>query len=179
MSTLASDLNCIAVVGTEDFYRLLRPQATDRQRLRVGKILVGVFGVLGVATALVLAHTSGGALSMWFSVSAVLSGGLAGLFLLAFLSRRATRKGVYAGIAACVAFTTWATLTTAKNRVLDLGSFNYPWDDLTIGAVAHLVLLGVGYPASLLLGEPEAGELSQVTIWRWLRNRRQAVGSRT
>jgi SSS family solute:Na+ symporter len=153
MSGLASDLNCIAVVGVEDFYRLLRPKATDAQRLRMGKLIVAGCGALCLVIALVLAHSRGGALSMWFSVSAIASGGLAGLFLLAYLSRRATRQGAYLGIAASVLFTAWATLTLkGDNRVLDLGAFNYPWHDLTIGAVAHMVLLAVGYTASFFAG---------------------------
>jgi SSS family solute:Na+ symporter len=177
MSTLASDLNCIAVVGTEDIYRTLKPASTDAQRLRAGKILVAVFGTLGIGMAEILAHSTGGALEMWFSVSAILSGGLAGLFLLAFLSRRANRHGVYAGIIACVAFTTWATLTSGQNKILDLGGLSYPWHELTIGAVAHLVLWGVGYGASLLVGNREESELSRVTIWHWLHDRKQAVAA--
>lgn len=154
MSGLASDLNCIAVVGVEDFYRSLRPDAGDAQRLRVGKVIVACCGVLCLAIALVLSHSKGGALSMWFSISAIASGGLAGLFLLAYFSKSATRQGVYVGIAASVIFTAWATLTLkGDNRLLDLGRFNYPWHDLTIGAVAHMVLLCVGYAASRFVGQ--------------------------
>jgi SSS family solute:Na+ symporter len=156
MSGLASDLNCLAVVGVEDFYRTLKPQATDRQRLWVGKVIVASCGALCLGIALVLAHSKGSALSMWFSMSAIASGGLAGLFLLAYFSRRATRQGVYAGIAASVLFTAWATLTSkGPNQVLDLGRLNYPWHDLVIGGAAHMVLLIVGYVASLFF-KPEA-----------------------
>jgi solute:Na+ symporter, SSS family len=159
MSGLASDLNCIAVVGVEDFYRSVRPGATDAQRLRMGKIIVACCGALCLLIALVLAHSKGGALSMWFSVSAIASGGLAGLFLLAYFSQRATRQGAYVGIAASVLFTAWATLTLqGDKRMLDLGPFNYPWHDLTIGAVAHMVLLGVAYAASLVVGQPSKPE---------------------
>ncbi|MBI4909343.1 MAG: sodium:solute symporter [Acidobacteria bacterium] len=173
MSTLASDLNCIALVGVEDIYRHVRPQCDDQQRLRMGKILVAVFGVLGVTMAEILAHANGSALSMWFTVSAVLSGGLAGLFLLAFFSRRANARGVYVGIAACIAFTLWATATGGKDKFLDLGAFNYPWDDLTIGAVAHVVLWIIGYAASWLLGSGAESEFGSVTVWRWLKSREQ------
>jgi SSS family solute:Na+ symporter len=115
----------------------------------VGKVIVACCGSLCLVIALVLAHSKGGALSMWFSISAIASGGLAGLFLLAYFSKTATRQGVYVGIAASVLFTGWATLTLKNdNRLLDLGRFNYPWHDLTIGAVAHMVLLVVGYLAS-------------------------------
>lgn len=171
MSGLASDLNCLAVVGVEDFYRVWHPEASDRQRLRVGKIVVAACGLLCIAIADVLGHSKGGALSLWFSISAIASGGLAGLFLLAFLSTRATRQGVYCGIAASIVFTGWATLTMSSKRVLDLGRFNYAWSDLMIGAGAHIVLLVVGYTASFFF-QPERSELSEMTLWKWFQVRK-------
>ncbi len=147
MCALASDLNSLAVVGVEDIYRLIRPQTPDRDRLRMAKYLVAGCGIGCIVTALGLAHTKGSALSMWFTVSAVASGGLAGLFLLAFLSSRASRRGVYVGIIASVLFIIWASLTLNEKRIVDLGAFNFPWHDYMIGAIAHVVLLVVGYGA--------------------------------
>ncbi len=175
MSTLASDLNCIAMVGVEDVYRKVRPHADDAMRLRMGKILVAVFGGLGVLMAEILAHSPGGALSMWFNVSAILSGGLAGLFVLAFLSRRANARGIYTGIAMCVLVTTWATLTSGKERWVDMGAWNYPWHELTIGVTGHVVLAVSGYLASLLFGARR--DETAVTFWSWLRERRRAEAS--
>jgi len=150
MCALASDLNAFASVGVEDIYRVLRPASADERRLRVAKYVVTATGLLCIATALVLAHTDAPALSLWFSASAIVSGGLAGLFLLAFGTRRATSRGVYWGIGACVAFTAWATLTLAPAHVVNLGRFNFPWHDYMIGAAGNVVLLVVGYVASLL-----------------------------
>jgi SSS family solute:Na+ symporter len=137
---------------------------------------VVIIGGLSAAVAVILAHTTGSALQMWFAVSAIVSGGLAGLFLLAFLSRRAHRRGVYTGIAASVVVTVWAVLTKG-GKFLDLGQFNYTWDDLMIGALGHVVLLVTGYVASLLLprrtGEAAADDM---TLWGWLaRNRAGAA----
>ena len=172
VAMLASDLNCLAVVGVEDFYRAVRPQATDGERLRAARFLVVIFGVLSALTALVLAHTSGSALSMWFAVSAILSGGLAGVFLLAFLFRRATPGGAYTGIAASLLCTLWAVLTS-KN-IIDLGPYNYRGDDLTIGALGHVVLVVTGYAASFFF--KGGAELSaSMTLWDWLRDRRAAA----
>jgi SSS family solute:Na+ symporter len=174
MSMLASDLNSLAVVGVEDFYRLLRPGSTDPQRLRLGKLIVACFGVLAAGTAILLAHTKGSALSMWFSVSAIVSGGLAGLFLLAFLSRRANRKGVYAGIVACWLFTIWAVLTMGEKRWIDMGPFNFPWHDYMVGATGHVILFTVGYLGSLLLADGSTADerLQNATLWHWLHTRR-------
>ena len=149
MCALSSDLNSFAAVGVEDIYRLFRPTATDRERLRVAKRIVLCCGVLSVLAALALSHTQTLALSVWFSASSIVSGGLAGLFVLAFLTKRTTRRGVYAGITACVIFTAWATLTMGERRILNLGHFNFPWHDYMIGAIGHVVLMVVGYGVSL------------------------------
>lgn len=171
MSGLASDLNALAVVGVEDFYRAIKPVSTDRQRLMAGKVIVACAGAMCIVIAEILAHSSGGALSMWFSLSAIFAGGLAGLFVLAFFTTRVNRQGIYIGIAATVLFTAWAILTAGNKRLLDLGAFNFPWNDLTIGAVGHLVLLVVGYLASFLF--PRENSTSEnVTIWTWLQSRK-------
>lgn len=171
MTMLASDLNSLATVGVEDFYRHLRPQATDRQRLRMARILIAVVGALSAACAVILAHAKGNALSMWFAVSAVVSGGLAGLFLLAFLCRRANPQGAFIGIAASLLCTLWAVLTNRK--LVDLGPLSYRGDDLTIGALGHMVLWGAGYLGSLLFRSGTAdSQRRDMTIWAWLEDRR-------
>ncbi|MFZ0760424.1 MAG: sodium:solute symporter, partial [Candidatus Sulfotelmatobacter sp.] len=137
-ATLSSDLNCISLVVVEDFYRKLYPQATDRSRLRVAKCFVAVFGVLAAISAIRLGHTQGTALALWYTISAIVAGGLAGLFLLGFLSTRANRHGAYLGIAASLLFTAWATLTLDGGRIVNLGKYNFPLHDFMIGAVGHV-----------------------------------------
>jgi SSS family solute:Na+ symporter len=174
MTMLASDLNSLASVATEDFYRALRPRSTDRERLRAAKVIVVAVGMLNIVTALALVQSKGSALSMWFAVSAIASGGLAGLFLLAFLVTRATRAGAYAGIATSTAFTVWAVLTKGAKPLIDAGPVRFPFDELTIGAFGNIVLFLVGAAVSLVTSrhaveraaDPDAG-----TLWHWLRTR--------
>jgi SSS family solute:Na+ symporter len=173
MTMLASDLNSLAAVATEDFYRGLRPQATDRQRLRAAKTIVIVVGLLNAITALALVQSKGSALSMWFAVSAIASGGLAGLFLLAFLVARATRLGVYTGIAASTIFTIWAVLTKGAKPIVNLGAFNFPADELTIGAFGNIVLFVIALAVSLMTSaaHTKTAQADAGTLWHWLRNR--------
>lgn len=179
MSGLASDLNCIGVVGVEDFYRVFRPDAGEAQRLKAGKWIIAVSGILCIAVALVLAHVNGSALSMWFSASAIASGGLAGLFALAFLTRRATRGGVYVGIVATVAFTAWATLTSGQQKIVNLDPFNYRWNELTIGAMGQVVFFAAGLLASLMFPARDGRDPErEITIWTWLSGRRAEAEQR-
>jgi solute:Na+ symporter, SSS family len=52
MAMLASDMNCLSVIGVEDFYYLARSQSTDKERLRAGKIIVVLSGLAAAGVAL-------------------------------------------------------------------------------------------------------------------------------
>jgi SSS family solute:Na+ symporter len=174
MCALASDLNSLSSVGVADIYRMIRPGATDRERLRMGKYIVAGCGIACILTALVLGQMKGSALSMWFTVSAVAIGGLAGLWALAFLTSRASRRGVYVGIVLMLLFTAWSSMTLSDKRLIDLGVWNFRWHDYMIGAIGHVILFVFGYAASLLLPDRETAEhLRGTTIWNWLRSRRE------
>jgi solute:Na+ symporter, SSS family len=170
MAMLASDMNCLATIGVEDFYGLAYPRSTDRQRLKVGKIIVVFSGIAAAAIAIRLAHSQGTALSLYYTITAIVAGGLAGLFLLAFLFPHATRRGAIAGIVANLLFTAWATLTL-KGNLLNLGRFNFPWHEYMIGAIGHVILLITGVLFSIALPDiaPSAPQLS---LRGWLSARR-------
>jgi len=170
MSMLASDLNCLGVVVVEDFYRHFAPQSTDRQRLRIGKLSVALCGLLAIAVALRLSNTEGAALSLYYLATAIVAGGLAGLFLLAFLIRRAGRAAALSAIAANLIFTTWATLTMNGGHTWNLRNWNYPWHEFTIGAVGNTLMFVVGCIASVVV---PADRVAGPTLWDWLTTSRQ------
>ncbi len=123
-----------------------------------------------IATA--LAHTNGTALALWYTVSAIVAGGLAGLFLLAFLSERAGKTAAYIGIAASLAFTAWATLTLNGGKLWNLGRFNFSLHDYMIGVIGHVILLAAGYTASFFFPNRDAAS-KELTLWGWRRHQLQ------
>lgn len=171
MSTISSTLNCLAVIGTEDLYRRFRPAASDARRLRMGKGIVIGAGLLTTAIAMLLDRYAGHALSLYFTATAILSGGLLGLFFLAFFSTRANARGAWIGIIACLIFTGWATLTNGKTQLFDLGNYNFPLPGVMIGVIGHIVLLVVGYLASFCFAQPESAS-RELTFWSWLKKRK-------
>lgn len=170
MSSMSSDLNCLSAVAVEDYYRKFHPHSTDRQRLVAGKIIVGVCGLIAIGSGIYIAEKGQNALSLYYSATAIISAGLAGMFLLAFLSRRANRQGLWIGIICGLAFTAWATLTGGKDQVLNM-TWNYTWPTVMIGVIAHLVVLVVGYLASLFF-PPENNLKTEWTLRGWLETRR-------
>jgi SSS family solute:Na+ symporter len=95
-----------------------------------------------------------------------------GIFLLGVFSARANRQGVSIGIIACILFTTWAFLTSTpigvKNPklLLDLGRFNFTHHKLMLGVYSHIVVIVVGYIASLFFPKPELAPNLLYSSWR-------------
>jgi SSS family solute:Na+ symporter len=175
MSTMSSDLNCLSAVGVEDYYRKLRPNSTDKQRLFVGKIIVAVSGALAVGIGIFIASKGNNALALYYAATAIVSAGLAGMFLLAFLSRRANRQGLWIGISCALVFTLWAVLSSTKgkdgNLLLDLHQYNYTWPDVMLGVIAHVIVFSVGWLASFGFPAPQKNTRA-MTIWGWLEKRK-------
>jgi SSS family solute:Na+ symporter len=175
MSTMSSDLNCLSAVGVEDYYRKLRPASTDKQRLRVGKFIVAICGAIAVGIGMFIAWKSESALALYYTATAILSAGLAGMFLLAFLSRRANRQGLWIGLTCALVFTAWTVLTTPAAKgakaFLDLGDYNFTWPTVMAGVIAHVIVLVVGWGASWLFPAPEK-ITREMTLWGWLEKRK-------
>lgn len=170
IAMLASDMNCLSLICVEDFYRRFRPTATDRQRLRVGKIIVAVAGAGAVVIALVLSRTEGSALSLYYMATAIVAGGLAGLFVLAFLVPRASARGAQIGIVLSLLVTAWATLTWNGGKLVNLGRWNFPWHEYLIGAVGNVVLLISGYLFSFVFPAEQVVD-PKLTLRGWLATR--------
>jgi solute:Na+ symporter, SSS family len=181
ISTLDTDLNCLAAVAVEDYYSRLKKNVTDRSKLIFGKIVVVLCGLAALGIASLYIRLGGeGVLGIVFDLYAVFSGGIVGLFLLGLLTRRANKQGVYIGIACCVLFTAWATLTstsipsgTERRLILDLAPYNFTHHRYMLGVYSHLILFGVGYLASLFFASrpPE----NNLTIHGWLEKRRKRL----
>ena len=180
ISSIDSDVNCISAIVVEDYYSRFRPQATDRQKLRVGRVSVLVIGILSIFIALLYVAWGGeGVLGTLFGLYAIVSAGIVGIFLLGLFSRRANWQGLYIGIAAAVLYTAYAVLTSSKfetsggekELLLDLGEWNFTHHKYMLGVYSHLIVLVVGYVASLFFKTPPADK--ELTIYGYLEERKQ------
>ena len=128
--------------------------------------MVVVGGIMASCVALLLIPDVGSAsiLERGIIIASILSAGTLGLFMLGFITRRATRLGAYWGIGACLAFTAWAVLTEPKIRILYLGSFNFNMNPILIGVIGHLIVFSVGYTVSVIFGGHRPDDLDHLTF---------------
>jgi hypothetical protein len=73
-------------------------------------------------------------------------------------------------------FTAWATLTMNGGHTWNLHRWNYPWHELTIGAVGNTLMFFVGCIASLVL---PADQATGPTLWDWLAMNRHSKHEQT
>ena len=67
-----------------------------------------------------------------------------------------------------------ASLTCKKYHVLVLPGWNFTWPDVMIGVIAHVLVLVVGWFASLLF-PAETNLKMEWTFWGWLEKRKTLV----
>jgi SSS family solute:Na+ symporter len=166
ISSLTSSLSAIAMVFQVDIYRrLLVRDRSDRHYLRVAKLATLLGGVLVTLNALALASVpTPTLLDLVFLVYAIFAGGLAGLFLLAMLSRRANRAGAKVGIV--VSLATGLYLTCSHFHWLLPAGWCWSPHPYLIATASNAALFVVGYLASLLLVRPQdAATLDALTVW--------------
>jgi SSS family solute:Na+ symporter len=185
ISTLDADINCLSAVGVEDYYKRLKPSSTEKQQLRMAKFFVVAVGIAALFIASLYAYMGGaGVLGLVFELYAIFSAGIAGMFLLGLLSRRANKQGLYVGIAACVLFTAYAMLTStkfdfdgdgAKKLIWDLGRWNFPHHKYMLGVYSHIVLFGVAWVSSYFFKAKPVDE--NLTLYGFLKKRRTAIST--
>lgn len=114
MSTVATSVTSSGTIILTDFYSHMYPDASDERKvlvLRLASVAIGVLGI-GVALCFLLVDN---ALDAWWALSSVCSGGVLGMFLLAYLCPTAKEQhvvpGVIVGVAALILIALQTKLT--------------------------------------------------------------------
>ncbi len=170
MSTLDSSINATAATVTNDFYKRL--WVKDRDPIHygnVGKLVSLLFSVMMIATACGIHYyrVSETLDDLQRMLLSVMSGGLLSLFLLGFVTLRVDSRAALAATATTVlSVAGWLFMDTP------LGKEWFPQvaaampDNFWVSTFANLLLFGVAYCTSLLLGSRHPKDLAGLTIWR-------------
>jgi len=98
MSSIAAELNALATATTIDFYRrLYKPEATDKHYVAVGRISTFIWGVFACIVAIFAANL-GSLIEVVNKFGSFFYGSLLGVFVLAFVVKRARSRGAFFGL---------------------------------------------------------------------------------
>ena len=146
-----SGLNSTAAAFVTDFYQRLKPNVTDREALRAGRIATVVTGLLGMSVALIA--TTLDITSIWeifLNMLGLTTGALAGVFALGIFTRRANSLGATLGLIAGIATIAAGIITSAIHPLL-------------FGALGVVATFTFGYLFSLPFSPPS---VEAVTVHR-------------
>ena len=151
MATVASAMNSVATIYTEDFYPLVRPGATDKRRLRTMKITSYVVGVVGTSMALLLAATNPkSVMVLWSQIVSLMGGGIVGVYSLGMFTKRVNGFGAVCGAIFSIVCTLLVKVYTPLH-----------WS--TYMPIAILSCMGAGYFCSLF--SPQTKDLTGLTVY--------------
>jgi len=98
MSSISAELNALATATTLDFYkRLYKPDATDAHFVVVGRISTFIWGIFACIVAF-YATNLGSLIEVVNKFGSFFYGSLLGVFVLAFVVKRARARGAFFGL---------------------------------------------------------------------------------
>ena len=140
-STISSSITGSATLLYCDVYqRYFHRGGGERNGLTILRVMSLVVGVAGTGAALAMMQIKS-ALDVWWQLASILSGGMLGLFLLGFWSRRAGNRQAALGVIAGVCVILWMTWSPAWPD--SLAAFRSPFHSnltIVIGTLAILIV---------------------------------------
>lgn len=112
MSTVSTSINSSATIILTDFFQH-KKKRTDKQSMVILYSSSCILGLLGIGLGLAMMSVQS-ALEAWWSLAAIFSGGMLGLFLLGYLSKRVRNVHAAAGVICGVVLIGW--MSSEKNE---------------------------------------------------------------
>ena len=142
MSSIDSSLNCVSSLSLVDFYkRYLKPDATEKESIRMLRAFTLFWGVLGTLAGLAMIRVQT-ALETGWQLAGIAGGGVIGLFLLGIAFRRVKRWHAAVAVVVSIASIVWATF--ARDLPEPWAWMECAWHARMIGVIGTITLLAVG-----------------------------------
>ncbi|MBP6285946.1 MAG: sodium:solute symporter [Ferruginibacter sp.] len=165
MASLASVYNACSTLFTMDIYQKMKPEADEKELVRVGRIATGVVVILGMVWIPMMGRISSTLYTYLQSVQSYLAPPIAAVFLLGVFFKRLNAKGAYAAMV--VGFVLGLIKLTLELFKNDLGGFLY--DFATINFLYFCIYLflfsiAVMVLVSLLTPKPSEEQIKGLTF---------------
>ena len=110
MSTIATSVTSSSTIILTDYYQRFRKHAGNRERMLVLKLSSVGVGVAGILVAFAFMSVQS-ALDAWWALAYIFSGGMLGLFLLGYISRKARNFDAVLGVVCGVILVCWIVIS--------------------------------------------------------------------
>lgn len=110
MSIIATSVTSSSTIILTDYYQRFRKHAGNRERMLVLKLSSVGVGVAGILVAFAFMSVQS-ALDAWWALASIFSGGMLGLFLLGYISKKARNFDAVLGVVCGVILVCWIVIS--------------------------------------------------------------------
>ncbi len=110
MSTISTSINSSATIILTDFFQHGKKEITEKGNMNILYITSFVLGLLGMCVGLAMMSVKS-ALDAWWGLAGIFSGGMLGLFLLGYISKKTTNVHAFVGVLSGVLLISWLTFS--------------------------------------------------------------------
>lgn len=165
MSSLASVYNACSTLFTMDIYQKMKPLASDKELVKVGRIATGVVVILGMAWIPLMNRISGTLYQYLQSVQSYLAPPIAAVFLLGVFFKRINAKGAYTAMVAgfiigIIKLTLELFQKDLSGVLLDFATINFLYFCIYLFLFSIVVMVTV----SLLTPKPDEEQIRGLTF---------------
>ncbi|MBT5777507.1 MAG: sodium/solute symporter [Candidatus Marinimicrobia bacterium] len=163
MSSLDSSINAISTIGVVDIYRRhIKKAEKDKHYLQIAWLIAGGAALFMVCGALILNASETKTLQDTATILySITGGGLLGLYLLGFFTKKGNAKSVWIGLIVTSLFTIWTILS---KRGLVPEWLHTPFDLYYTGLIGNIIMFAVSFTVAVLLVD-QRKNLKNLTIW--------------
>jgi SSS family solute:Na+ symporter len=165
MSSLAAVYNACSTLFTMDIYIKIKPNAKQKELVKVGRIATAVVVVLGVIWIPIMKGISGTLYQYLQSVQSYLAPPIAAVFLLGVFSKRINGHGAWAGmitgfIIGCVRIVLELLRNDLTGVLHTFATINFLYFCILLFVISIIIMVGV----SLLTEKPSAEQINGLTF---------------
>ncbi|MBK9935227.1 MAG: sodium/solute symporter [Cytophagaceae bacterium] len=167
MSSLASVFNSCSTLFTVDIYKKLRPEATEKNLIKIGRLATGFVVLVGILWIPIMQNISGVLYEYLQSVQSYIAPPIAAVFLLGIFFKRINSQGALATLVTGLIVMVLRLSLELGGKNLDPDSFLYIFGQtnfLTFGSLFFLFSVAVAVVVSLLTPAQTNEQLEGLTF---------------
>ncbi|MGQ9620194.1 MAG: sodium:solute symporter [Bacteroidales bacterium] len=150
MSTVSTSINSSATVIISDYFRLSPDESgNEKKSMKILYISSSLFSIAGILIATAMVNVQS-ALDAWWKLASIFSGGMLGLFLLGFFSRKVNNSNAIIGVITGIIVIAWISLSPVVFND-SLQKFACPLHGYMSIVLGTTTIFITGFLASILL----------------------------
>ena len=151
MSTVSTSLNSGSTVFLNDFYKRTKKKVNEKEYIKVLYLSSSGIIILGILISFFMIRVES-ILKLYWNLAGIFSGGMLGLFLLGFISKKAKNPAALIGVAFGLLVIVWMSISPVYFTG-ELSEFKSPFHSYLIIVFGTLVIFFTGFFISLIAGQ--------------------------